>query len=329
MDFRTVSLATGVSDLRVNSAKFSGDSLDVSVHGHTVRAAGLASSCRSGGTSIDLGHRLHARRWKSAAARATANSPSPPAPPWTDIAAAINAFNDVTGVATATSRAPASALTSDKYGSSEYVTVKHRRRRHHHQRRSRSVRGDDFATDQTHGSAAPSPPLCRDQRRPRRRARTSARTINGLRDRGKGKQPASTPTSSMSSSPSPRRRPGGQATSARSCGGFPDHRRRRRLPVRLREGDMSPARSPWASRTSPPASSATPSVGFLTQPCSGKGSNVVTGDNLGDAQKIVAESIKQVSSLRGRLGAFQKNTVGATIRSAWASRSRTPLPPSR
>ena len=29
----------------------------------------------------------------------------------------------------------------------------------------------------------------------------------------------------------------------------------------------------------------------------------------------VAEAIKQVSSLRGRLGAFQKNTVGATIRS--------------
>ena len=47
---------------------------------------------------------------------------------------------------------------------------------------------------------------------------------------------------------------------------------------------------------------------------SSKGNNVVDGD-LGGAQKIVDDAINQVSSLRGRLGAFQKNTIGATIRS--------------
>ncbi|CAN5816270.1 N/A [soil metagenome] len=54
-------------------------------------------------------------------------------------------------------------------------------------------------------------------------------------------------------------------------------------------------------------------IGFLSDLASGKTNNVVSGDLTG-AQKIIDESIKQVSGLRGRLGAFQKNTVGATIR---------------
>ncbi len=52
--------------------------------------------------------------------------------------------------------------------------------------------------------------------------------------------------------------------------------------------------------------------GLLTSLRSGGTANVKNGD-LSAAQKIVDASIKQVASLRGRLGAFQKNTVGATI----------------
>jgi flagellin len=51
---------------------------------------------------------------------------------------------------------------------------------------------------------------------------------------------------------------------------------------------------------------------FLSDLASGKTGNVVTG-NLTTAANIVEEAIRQVSSLRGRLGAFQKNTVGSTI----------------
>ncbi|MEM8737072.1 MAG: flagellin [Planctomycetota bacterium] len=54
--------------------------------------------------------------------------------------------------------------------------------------------------------------------------------------------------------------------------------------------------------------------GFLSQLASGQDNNVVDGD-LTDAQKIVDDAIGEVSTLRGRLGAFQRNTVGATIRS--------------
>jgi len=47
---------------------------------------------------------------------------------------------------------------------------------------------------------------------------------------------------------------------------------------------------------------------------SGKALDMVKG-NLVDAQSVVGRAIEEVSSLRGRLGAFQRNTIGATIRS--------------
>jgi flagellin len=55
-------------------------------------------------------------------------------------------------------------------------------------------------------------------------------------------------------------------------------------------------------------------IGFLDSVKSGDANNLVDGD-LTSAQKIVSQAIKDVSTLRGRLGAFQKNTVGATMRS--------------
>ncbi|MEM8875528.1 MAG: flagellin hook IN motif-containing protein, partial [Planctomycetota bacterium] len=54
--------------------------------------------------------------------------------------------------------------------------------------------------------------------------------------------------------------------------------------------------------------------GFLSSLASG-GANQVTSDNLVQAQRIIDESIKQVSQLRGRLGAFQRFTIGSTINS--------------
>jgi len=54
--------------------------------------------------------------------------------------------------------------------------------------------------------------------------------------------------------------------------------------------------------------------GFLSSLGSSKENNLVDGD-LTTAQKVVNDAIGQVTQLRGRLGAFQKNIVGATIRS--------------
>ena len=55
-------------------------------------------------------------------------------------------------------------------------------------------------------------------------------------------------------------------------------------------------------------------AGFLSDLKSGGSANVQNGD-LSKAQEVIDSAIKQVSSLRGRLGAFQKNVVGATISS--------------
>ncbi|MCA9310455.1 MAG: flagellin [Phycisphaerales bacterium] len=52
---------------------------------------------------------------------------------------------------------------------------------------------------------------------------------------------------------------------------------------------------------------------FLADIGSGKDLNVVDGNTDG-AQLVIDRAIREVSSLRGRLGAFQKNTVGATVR---------------
>ncbi|MDX2115937.1 MAG: flagellin [Planctomycetota bacterium] len=53
---------------------------------------------------------------------------------------------------------------------------------------------------------------------------------------------------------------------------------------------------------------------FLADLGSGRNLNLVDG-NVNQAQEVVENAIREVSGLRGRLGAFQKNTIGATIRS--------------
>jgi flagellin len=55
-------------------------------------------------------------------------------------------------------------------------------------------------------------------------------------------------------------------------------------------------------------------LGFLSTLGSGK-ANSLSSDNLVNAQKIVDKAIKQVSQQRGRLGAFQKFTIGSTVNS--------------
>lgn len=63
-------------------------------------------------------------------------------------------------------------------------------------------------------------------------------------------------------------------------------------------------------------------AGYLSSLKSGGTSNVVNGD-LNGAQTVVDAAIKQVSSLRGRLGAFQKNVVASTINSLGVSLENT------
>ncbi len=56
----------------------------------------------------------------------------------------------------------------------------------------------------------------------------------------------------------------------------------------------------------------TPAIGFMSQVATGQPYSLVSG-NFTESQKIVAEAIQQVSILRGRLGAFEKNTLETNI----------------
>ncbi|MGP1346703.1 MAG: flagellin N-terminal helical domain-containing protein [Phycisphaerales bacterium] len=60
----------------------------------------------------------------------------------------------------------------------------------------------------------------------------------------------------------------------------------------------------------------------LADLASGRGINVVDG-NLSGAQDVIESAIREVSTLRGRLGAFQANTIGATIRNLGVSLENT------
>ena len=55
-------------------------------------------------------------------------------------------------------------------------------------------------------------------------------------------------------------------------------------------------------------------TGFLDALGSGQTNNVVDG-NLEDAQKIVDSAINEITGMRGRIGAFQRNVIGSTINS--------------
>ena len=57
-------------------------------------------------------------------------------------------------------------------------------------------------------------------------------------------------------------------------------------------------------------------LGYLSSLASGQTNDVTKGASAAtNAQSIISAAIDQVSTLRGRLGAFQKNTIGATVRS--------------
>ena len=63
-----------------------------------------------------------------------------------------------------------------------------------------------------------------------------------------------------------------------------------------------------------PSQLGNPTDGYLNTLKSGA-ANALTGDNLYTAQRIMDDAIKDISKLRGRLGAFQKNTLETNVNS--------------
>jgi flagellin len=313
LDFRTSSIATGVSDFKVNSAKFSGDSLGVSVL-VTESAQQGALFLSMGGTTLDLGTNstfvieIGGSQGNRELSFADGTSLA-------SIVDAINSYVDVTGVraSLATASSTMINLTSDAFGSSEYVSVKI---------------ADDGGLNGNVGQAG----IYRADTTDQNTVLTTGQTlftgaINGVRDDGQnvgatvnGVRAISTGkvarvstdflnvelTLDTSTSQTIGNVGSGGNPAFYITGGGADFQLSSKADI---SGKVALGIQDVAARRL-----GNTDVGFLSSLSSGKSNNVVSGDIL-QGQKVVAEAIKQLSSLRGRLGAFQKNTVGATIRS--------------
>jgi len=304
-DYQTTAVAAGVTDFEVRGAKLDGTN-DLSVDAivtQSAQQAGLFLSLAgplnlgdSGGTEqfvFEISGAKGSREFQFASTAAVA-----------DIAAAINTFSDVTG-ATASVSGTGIKIVSSDYGSNEFVSITV-------VDDGNIAAGDgvytisaaDFgqvgATVTTFALAGNG---IRDE------GQDIRGSINGLTAVGQGRQLSvnsdfldvefslNTTTSQTL----------GAVAAFDITGGGADFQLASDVniagKVSLGIGDLS-ARKLGNS-----------SDGFLDDLASGKSFNVVDGNNLDTAQSIVSDAINQVSSTRGRLGAFQKNVVGATQRS--------------
>ncbi len=307
-DFNVSNVASGVSDYRINAAKFSGSSLNLNaVITQSAQQAGLYLSF--GGTALNLSgtngsFTIEVRGSKGARqltfASATAVS---------TIVKSVNTFKDVTGV-TASAGGTGVKLYSSDFGSSEFVTTK--------VISTGNIFGSnigiygmsssDFDVVRTTGATT----FTNASNGVTDYGQNIGATINGIQAVAKGKSARVSSdfldvelnfTTSRSQQLGA---VGTGGTTATVTGGGASFQLAGKVDI---AGKVSLGIGDVATRKLGGSVS-----GFLSSLASGN-SNALTGNNLDSAQKIVSEAINQVSSLRGRLGAFQKNTIGATIRS--------------
>ncbi|MCC6677055.1 MAG: flagellin [Phycisphaerales bacterium] len=304
-DFKTSSVATGVAGFKINGAKYSGSSLDVDVLvTASAQQGGLYLS--AGGTAIDLGTgssfvieiagALGSRELTFGSGTALS-----------DIADAINTFTDVTGVQ-ATASGTGLKLSSEKFGESEFVSVKvvDEGGLDSGQRGIYELGAADFGTASTTRTStfAAATNVITD------RGQDIVATINGVTATGDGRT-ARINTDMLdvevSLDTSTSQTLGAVGSRAFTItGGGADFALASKVDI---AGKVSVGIGNVAVRKLGNAD-----LGYLSDLASGKSLNMVDTNGT-DAQKVVAEAINQVSALRGRLGAFQKNTIGATIRS--------------
>ena len=303
--------ASNVTDFKVNAAKFSGSSLNVNVAvTRSAQQAGMFLSL--GGANIDLSS---ATAQLVVEVAGTKGSREFSFSSGTSIAAmrdAINQFSDVTGV-TATTSGTGIKLSSDAFGSSEFVSVKSTSSGGIQTSQSGiySLSASDFgaAAAQAAEFSAASNPV-------RDAGQDIGGTINGVIATGSGKNlRLATDFLDVDVALSTAESQGlgnvdgaaGSGTAAFAItGGGANFQLASKVEI---AGQVSIGIQDVAARKL-----GNSTTGFLSSLASGKANNIVDGD-ITDAQKVVGEAIKQVSGLRGRVGAFQKNVVGATIRS--------------
>ncbi len=321
-DYQTTSVATGVSDFSVNGAKFATATQDVDVivtqsaqQGTLFLSLGGTSLAFDAGTSslsIEVTGSLGSRELSFTNGTTIA-----------DAAASINTFTDVTGVV-ATVSGDGIIIQSEDYGSRDFVSVKTGGDATFTGAGSTATAGvyTVDATDVAVADAAGGTLFASLANPVRDDGQNVGGTINGNTATGDGLTLSVNNdflnvdiTLSTNAADALNGLELNSATAFTIQGGGADFQ----LGSQVNVGDkVSLGIGDVATRKL-----GTSALGFLDELGSGQDYNVVDGNNLDTAQSIVAEAIEQVSSTRGRLGAFQKNVVGATIRSLGVASENT------
>lgn len=310
-DFKVSGMAAGVSDYRVNAAKFNGSSQALNaLVTKSAQQGGLYANF--GGTSVNLSGVVGAEfkievRGNKGARELTFTSGTA----LSNIVKSINTFSDVTGVtATLSSNTSGVRLTSNEFGANEFVSVKvlaGGATLSGTGITNLSANDTDVLGGTTSGwsSTAASGGI-------RDTGQDVEATINGIRAVSSGKT-ARINTDfldvelTFTNSASQTLGGVGGATTGYITGGGANFALAGNVDI---AGKVSIGVSDTAVRKLGSAAN-----GYLSSLGSGQTNSLDGSGDLSGAQKIISESINQISSLRGRLGAFQKNTVGATIRS--------------
>ncbi len=313
-DYKVSTVASGVSDYRINGAKFNGATQGVSVLvTQSAQQGGLLLSF--GGTALDLGGANSSFTIDIGGSSGTRELTFASGTTLSDVQAAIHSFKDITGVdATVVNSGTTHGikLTSSKFGSTEFASVKVINSggisttnlgvynlASANFGAANTTRVSDFAT----GAA-----LAGYQDK----GQDLGATINGIAATSNGKT-ARINTDALdvsitldTSTAQALGSVGGTNGALTITGGGADFQLAGKVDI---AGKVSLGIGDVAVRKL--GDSAT---GYLNSLASGSANNIVNG-NLTNAQDVVGKAIDQISTLRGRLGAFQKNTIGSTIRS--------------
>jgi flagellin len=313
-DYRLSSIASGVTQARVASARYSGASLalDVIVT-NSAQQGGLFLSMGAASIDLNTGSALvievsgtRGARELSFASGTTISS----------IRDAINSLSDTTGV-TATVSGTGIRLTSIEYGSEEFVSVKVLNAAGLNSSTSgiHRLQAANFNAAATNSGDGPGSEIefsgalngVRDA------GQDIRATINGMSALGKGRtasvnsdQLQAAITLSAAQSQSLGNVGGSSGSAAHIVGGGAEF---------MLSGNVDSVGKVGIGLGSIQSRAlGTVGIGFMDSLASGKANNLVNG-NLNDAQRVVGEASQQIAQMRGRLGSFQKNVVGANIRS--------------
>jgi flagellin len=312
-DYKVSSVAAGVSDFRISGAKFNSATQAVSVLvTQSAQQGGLYMSF--GGASLDLAAANSSFTIEIGGALGSRELTFASGTTLNDIRTAINSFSDITGVeasVVASGTSNGIKISSTKFGSSEFASVKVVNDGGMSTTNLglynmdagdfdvlNTTRVSDFASGQAVAGY-------------RDVGQDIGATINGIVATAKGKTARINTDSldielTLNTATAQALGSVGGSNALHITGGGADFQLAGKVDI---QGKVSLGIGDVAVRKLGDNAG-----GFLNSLASGKANNVTTG-NLTTAQEVVAKAIDQVSSLRGRLGAFQQNTIGATIRS--------------